>query len=296
MANCVGCGQELPSLGFGEASNLCANCRRLAANRHPAIPSPQPPAGVGPVARTPYRPPVTVALVGVNVLVFAAMVAGGVPIENPNSFHLLKWGADFGPQSLGAQPWRMLTSNYVHVGIIHLAVNMWGLWQVGRLAERIFGKWTYFLIYTACGIAGSLASLLWNPMGVSAGASGALFGLVGALIGALYLGKLPFPKAALQGLLKNLLLVVAVNLYLGAVIAAIDNAGHVGGLVMGLALGAVVGPQLMEPPDRRRAHERIVFVAAVFLLIGCGIYVRHKNGYVAAFSKAAPAKPATTQP
>ncbi len=208
--------------------------------------------------RTPYRPPVTVALVGLNILVFAAMVATGVPIENRNIFHLLKWGADFGPQSLGGQPWRMLTSNYVHVGIIHLTVNMWGLWQVGRLAERIFGKWTYLLIYTACGIAGSLASLLWNPMGVSA--------------------------------------VVAVNLYLGAVIAAIDNAGHVGGLVMGLALGAVLGPQLMEPPDRRRAHERIVFVAAVFLLIGGDIYVRHKNGYVTAFSKAAPEKPATTQP
>ena len=246
--------------------------------------------------RTPSRPPVTVALVGLNILVFAAMVATGVPIENRNIFHLLKWGADFGPQSLGGQPWRMLTSNYVHVGIIHLTVNMWGLWQVGRLAERIFGKWTYLLIYTACGIAGSLASLLWNPMGVSAGASGALFGLVGALIGALYLGKLPFPKATLQGLRKNLLVVVAVNLYLGAVIAAIDNAGHVGGLVMGLALGAVLGPQLMEPPDRRRAHERIVFVAAVFLLIGGDIYVRHKNGYVTAFSKAAPEKPATTQP
>jgi membrane associated rhomboid family serine protease/Flp pilus assembly protein TadD len=231
-----------------------------------------------------YRPPVTIAILGINSLVFVAMLATGVPIDRPSTLQLLKWGADFGPLSLGGQFWRVLTSNYVHIGIIHFAVNMWALWQLGRLAERIFGPLAYFLTYTAAGISGSLASLLWNPMVVSAGASGALFGIIGALIAALYLGKLLFPKPARQSLLKNLLWVAGINLYLGATIPGIDNAGHVGGLLMGLGLGAVLGPHLMEPPDRRRAYERIAFVAAAFLLIGFGTYVKQKNGYVAALN------------
>lgn len=290
MANCAQCGRELPAFSLGEASNLCANCKQMT------VVSTMPPGSERPpvvTVRPPlYRPPVTVAILGVNLLVFAAMVATGTPLfGTPDTFQLLRWGADLGPLSLGGQPWRILTSNYVHIGMFHLAVNMWALWQLGRLAERIFGGWTYFLAYTASGIAGSLASLLWNPLVVSAGASGALFGIIGALIGALYLGKLPFPKPARQSLLKNLLWVAAINLFLGATIPGIDNAGHVGGLLMGLGLGAALGPQLLEPPERRRTHERIVFVAATFLLIGFGTYVKQKNGYVAAPSHATSPRP-----
>lgn len=237
------------------------------------------------VKRAPYRPPFTAAILAVNVLVFVAMLAKGVPLVDPQQEQLLRWGADFGPLSLGSQPWRILVSNYLHIGLIHIFVNMWSLWQVGRLSERIFGGWPYFLIYTATGIAGSLASLFRDPMRVSAGASGAIFGLVGALIGALYLGKLPMPKAAQQALLKNLLVVAAVNLLYGASAARIDNSAHVGGLLMGLALGGIVGPQLMEAREQRRAHETLVFIAAALLLLGFGAYVRQKNGYVTAFAK-----------
>jgi rhomboid protease GluP len=173
----------------------------------------------------------------------------------------------------------------VHIGFIHILVNMWALWQLGRLAERIFG-WMYFVIYTASGISGSLLSLLRNPMIMSAGASGALFGIMGALIAALYLGKLPFPKRARDGLLKNLLWVAVINLGLGASVAGIDNAGHLGGLVMGLALGAIIGPHLMEEPVRRASYNRLTLVAAVFLLIGFGALVKQKRGYVADIEQA----------
>lgn len=200
---------------------------------------------------------------------------------DPGNSQLIRWGADFGPLSLGTQPWRILTSNYVHIGLIHIFVNMWALWQLGRVAERIFGRSVYFVIYTATGISGSLLSLLHNPMEVSAGASGALFGIIGALITALYLGKLPFPKRARDSLLKNLVWVAIINLGLGASIPGIDNAGHVGGLVMGLGLGAIIGPHLMEAPERRAFYNRLVLTAAVFLLVGFWSLVKQKRGYVA---------------
>jgi membrane associated rhomboid family serine protease/Flp pilus assembly protein TadD len=282
MATCVRCGREMPSFSFGETNNPCPNCRQLAVASYPGAPTSQPPAVVGAVKRAPYRPPVTVTIVAVNLLIFTAMVATGTPLFKPTPFQVLKWGANWGPMSLDGQPWRMLTANYVHIGLLHLLVNVWGLWQIGRLSERIFGRWTYALTYTACGIAGSLASLWWHPLVVGAGASGALFGIVGALIGTLYLGKVPLPQAAREGLLKNLVGVVAINLYLGASFAGIDNSAHIGGLLTGLALGAVLGPQLMESPDRRRGHERMTFVAAALVLVAFGTYVKQNNGYVVA--------------
>jgi len=108
-----------------------------------------------------------------------AMVLSGVSPVEPAIAQLLNWGANYGPLTLQGQPWRLLTANYVHIGIIHIALNMWCLWNLGFLAERIFGGWTYFLIYTICGIAGSLASTLvsiWlHPNVVGAGAVRGLF-------------------------------------------------------------------------------------------------------------------------
>ncbi|PYX40566.1 MAG: hypothetical protein DMG81_05750 [Acidobacteria bacterium] len=288
MANCERCGRELPSFSFGEASRLCADCRRALSSANSSAPAATaiPAAPQVAMRRVPYRPPFTLVLIGINVLVFAAVVAKGVPIERPTSAQLLQWGANFGPLSLGGQPWRILTSNYLHIGIIHLLVNMWSLWQVGRLAERIFGGWTYLVLYTATGLAGSLASLFRNPLGVSAGASGAIFGIVGALIGALYLGKLPIPKPAQQGLLKNLVIVVIINLGYGASVSGIDNSAHIGGLVMGLALGSILAPQLMEPVEQRRAHERLLFIGAAVVLLGFGGYVKKINGYVVSLGAA----------
>jgi len=256
----------------------------MAQNHQPEIPSPAP--GRPAAGQIAYQFPVTTVLLGINVLVFVAMVLRGVSVSHPDNQALLNWGADFGPLSLGTQPWRILTSNYVHIGFVHILVNMWALWQLGRVSERIFRRWPYFVIYTASGISGSLLSLLHDPMIVSAGASGALFGLVGALIAALYLGKLPFPKPARDSLLKNLVWVAVINLGLGASIPGIDNAGHVGGLVMGLALGAIIGPHLMEEPAPRAFYNRLVLIAAAFLLVGFWSLVKQKRGYVADIEKA----------
>ncbi|MFI5362543.1 MAG: rhomboid family intramembrane serine protease [Elusimicrobiota bacterium] len=180
----------------------------------------------------------TTALVWINVSALALMALTGVSPFSPTSADLLKWGGSIGPLSLGPQPWRLLVANYLHAGIIHLGFNMWCLWNLGWLAEKLFAPRTYLFIYTASGLAGSLASAWWHPMAVGVGASGAIFGLAGALISALYFGRLPIPKEALRGTLKSLASFAGYNLLFGAVVPGIDNMAHVGGFLTGLVLGA----------------------------------------------------------
>lgn len=218
--------------------------------------------------------PVTSVLVGLNALVFVAMTLSGVSFTTPELRQLVQWGADWGPLSLTTQPWRILTSNYVHIGIIHIALNMWCLWNLGALAERIFDRWTYVLTYTACGIAGSIVSLWWHPATVGAGASGAIFGIAGALIAALRLGGLPVPPSAIKATLKSLLSFAGYNLFFGAVVPGISNAAHLGGLIAGLGLGAVLAPRLTAPPDERNSWRRLVFIMAGVLLFMLFYFVR----------------------
>jgi rhomboid protease GluP len=265
MASCVGCGRELQP--GGHPDNICPECRARAyikaqeqarANRPSLI----------------KVAPVTSAIIGANVLVFAGMVLTGVSPTAPQISDLVRWGANTGVQTLVNQPWRMWTSNYVHIGIVHIALNMWCLWSLGVLAERIFDRWTYFLTYTFCGIAGSLASLGLHPNRFGAGASGAIFGMAGALIAALYLGHLPVPPRALKSTLRSLVVFAAYNLFFGAVVPAIDNSAHIGGLVCGLILGAVMARHLTSPPEERSSWRNLVFLVAGVVLLGIFFVIR----------------------
>lgn len=167
MANCLSCGRELP---HGEPGKLCPECHKALiqaqaqqANRPSAF------------SVALKHAPVTSAIVAVNVAVFLAMTIRGVSPGMPRPIQLIQWGADYGPLSLTTQPWRILTSNYVHAGILHIGFNMWCLWNLGFLAERVLDRWTYFLTYTACGLAGSIVSLRFHPIAPGVGASGAIF-------------------------------------------------------------------------------------------------------------------------
>jgi len=181
---------------------------------------------------------VTRVLVGINVFFFVAMTLTGVSPLSPTPQDLLRWGGNLGPLSLGAQPWRLLVSNYLHVGIIHIGFNMWCLWNLGFLAERIFRPRTYVIVYTLCGVAGSVASARMHPYVVGVGASGAIFGLAGALITALTWGRFTVPPEAIKATRRSLISFAGYNLLFGAVVPGIDNMAHVGGLLTGLALGA----------------------------------------------------------
>jgi rhomboid protease GluP len=226
------------------------------------------------------KTPVTNILIGLNVAVYVAMVLRGVNPVEPTTQQLLPWGANWGPLSLSTEPWRILASNYLHGGIVHIALNMWCLWNLGALSELIFDAWTYVLIYTASGIGGSLASLWIHPVTVGVGASGAIFGLAGALIAALYLGHLPIPKSAVRGTLKSLVLFAVYNLFFGAAVGVIDNSAHIGGLVAGLLMGAAMAKHLMTSEEVRTTWRRLLAIAAIVVLSAGFFLVRRANGYV----------------
>ncbi len=212
---------------------------------------------------------VTPTLVGANVLVFLISLSLGASPIAPDSRYLLELGANFGPTTLDGQWWRLLSSAFVHIGILHLGLNMWALWLLGNIAERMFGNWTFLLIYLLSGIGGSLLSLVWHPDIISAGASGAIFGIAGALIAFLYFGHILVPRVVVRELLGSLVFIVGFNLFLGALWArtdnsiGIDNAGHVGGLAIGLVMGAALHRSL---PFGKRSRQRFLVVPAVILV------------------------------
>ena len=271
MANCKNCGRELPAFSPGDSSDLCPDCQAGAA-----IPAVQP--QVRRIVRASRR--VTKVLLGINVMVYLAMVMSGASPVEPNNAQLLQFGANWGPLALGSQPWRLLTSNYVHVGIVHIALNMWCLWDLGGLAEIIFGSTAYFVLYLLCGLGGSIASVWWHPLVVGAGASGAIFGLAGALITAIYLGHLPFPKAALKRTLRSLFIFAGYNLFFGAVVAHVDNSAHIGGLVTGLFTGALLAMHLHDSAEVRRRWARTVLAGVSVALLAGFVLVRRVNGRV----------------
>jgi rhomboid protease GluP len=268
MSHCLNCGREL--IGNENPPNICPGCR-AAIIAQVQLQNTAPARRSLAVARS----PVTAGIIGINALVYVAMVVSGVSPFAPNLADLLRWGANSGVQTLTAQPWRILTSNYVHIGLLHIVLNMWCLWNLGALAEQIFDRLTYFLTYTVCGLGGSIASLWWHPMGVGAGASGAIFGMAGALISALYLGNLPVHPQAMKSTLKSLLSFAGYNLFFGTVVPGIDNSAHIGGLISGLILGAVLARRLTSPPDERNSWRNWVFIAAGVILLLAFSLVRH---------------------
>jgi|SRR5271165_3407916 len=264
MTNCHTCGREIA------AGSVCPYCgAHNAAVPFATMAEERIPQGTRRLDLS-----VTHIIVGINVLVFVAMLATGSSLTNPTREQLLRWGANWGPLSLGTQPWRILTSNYVHVGIIHLGFNMWCLWNLGQLAERILGRLNFVLLYTICGLAGSLASLWWHPMVVGAGASGAIFGLAGASIAVFYLGHLPIAKTAISGTMRSLLTFVGYNLVFGLT-PGIDNSAHIGGLVAGLAMGAALSKHILVAPDVRRAWARLTWMSMAALLLLANVGIRH---------------------
>jgi rhomboid protease GluP len=221
---------------------------------------------------------VTQALVGINAAVFAGMALAGVSITDPTSQQLLQWGANWGPLTVGGEWWRLLTCTFVHIGIIHIAFNMWCLWDLGALAEALYGPGTFAAIYLISGIGASIASVAWRPGGISAGASGAIFGLAGALIASFSLGEFSLPREAIRGTLRSVVVFAGYNLIFGALSGRTDNAAHVGGLVMGLILGALIA-RLAPGPEAALPRITVLAVASLAVIAGAG-GLQHTWGYL----------------
>ncbi|PYP18220.1 MAG: hypothetical protein DMD54_05720 [Gemmatimonadetes bacterium] len=252
MAACLRCGKEVEGPRGGL---LCPTC---AAD--------QP------------RVSVTLVLIAINVLVLIVMAAGGVSILEPTAEQLIRWGAGFGPYSLGTQPWRLVSAMFIHIGVLHILLNMVCLANLGPIAELIFGWRRYFAIYLLSGLAGSVASAGLHPMIVAAGASGAIFGVAGALVGVVYLRDVPALVSA-RGRLGKLGIVgfVMYNLVWGFARTGIDNAAHVGGLAVGFLIALTIPVAGSQEGHAAARRSSLVLLTGLVLIAGAYLGARRLN-------------------
>ncbi len=181
----------------------------------------------------------TWALLAVNVLVWAVTELDGGSADREV---LLRFGAMFGPLIANGEYWRLFTAMFLHVGGMHLALNSIGLFILGVQVERLFGHYRFTAIYVLAGLAGSVASYAFNSVGVAAGASGAIFGILGALVAFFVVGRRVMGEMGRQTL-TGLMVLLGINLLYGFASPGIDNFAHLGGFVAGFGLAAALAPR-----------------------------------------------------
>ena len=212
------------------------------------------------------RPLITPLIIALNAIVFAAMVISAKKLTFFVLPDVLNWGANFGPLTVNGQWWRLLTALFVHSSLIHLGLNMWALWNVGRLSERLYGRASLLFLYVASGLLASLTSVVWNPAVTSLGASGAIFGLFGAFLAFLGRQRSQIPASVIRRHWFSTLAFVLFNMVNGAIQPGIDNAAHVGGLLSGFVLGYILARPL-ELEVRKRFPLAGGLAASAFLAI-----------------------------
>ena len=217
----------------------------------------------------PQLPPVfiTWVLIAINLAVFVLMVIRGAGLMDPSIDSLLKWGADFGPLTTHGQWWRMLTSTFVHVGILHIAMNMYILLVSGPFVERLYGNVGFAVVYILSGLGGSLVSLAWHPMLVSAGASGAIFGVYGALLAFLLMQRDSIQPGRVGKILTNAVIFVGYNLAYGAGKSNIDMGAHLGGIAAGFVVGCFLAQPLTASRESRVSRAGLVLAGGLALVI-----------------------------
>jgi rhomboid protease GluP len=208
------------------------------------------------------RPLFTYIFLGANIAIFLLMaLAGG----STNESTLMAFGVKSNPEIARGEWWRFITPIFIHIGMLHLFFNSYALWIVGPQVEKLYGAARFVILYVLTGVAGVYASYFYHPQSVSAGASGAIFGLFGVLLvfGVRYRNSIPpfFKRAVGTGVLP----VIVINLIIGFTIPAIDNSAHIGGLLAGAALATLVPFQKpgAETPGIFRTVQMVLLAAIV---------------------------------
>jgi Uncharacterized membrane protein (homolog of Drosophila rhomboid) len=226
--------------------------------------------------------PGTYLLLGINCAVYLWMVLTGVSPSEPTVNNLIHFGAAQASLILHGQWYRLITATFVHVGLLHIATNMWCLWNLGLLGEPLLGPFGLVAVYFLTGIAGNLLSLFINVItrdnSVGAGASGAVFGIAGILIVLLSNKKLPIPWSELKRLRKSVIWFAAINLLIGGAtlfvpVVRIDNFAHLGGFLSGLALGVPLLARMTSGRTRYLQRQKITFAGAAFCLALFGYWI-----------------------
>ena len=240
--------------------------------------------------------PATYVLMGINCAVYVLMVFDRVNPFKPSMEDLMRWGGDNAGNVLILGQWvRIVTAMFVHGGLLHLGLNMWCLWNLGLLAEPLMGSFGVIAVYLLTGAAGDLLSTFRNfgwplhdpngtpyyPVGV--GASGAIFGIAGALIVLLKSNRLPVPPEELKKLRRSVIYFAAINLVIGFSInvgtsaigagIGVDNMAHVGGFACGLLFAAPMVPRIGSPRSTFNLRLRTAVGMVIGVLVLFGFYI-----------------------
>lgn len=191
------------------------------------------------------QPIVTYIIMAICIILFILMELSG---GSTNSQTLLKYGANLDVLVKNGEYYRLFTCIFLHIGIMHLLCNMYSLYIIGREVENLFGKIKYIIIFILSGIFGSIMSLAFTHNTISAGASGAIFGLLGAL---LYFG-MHYRTYLGEAIKRSIIPIIVVNLIIGFFAEGIDLAAHIGGLVGGVLVAMMVGV-----PDKSKTKDII---------------------------------------
>ncbi len=263
-----------PTGGAGEPPALVAKRSPAVEELADRVAAPSPPAPA--TARERQLPrldsvplrlvPATVGFILLNVLV-ALLVAWRLG-STEDLAALVRAGANVKPAVRAGEWWRLPASTLLHVGTLHLVFNMYGLWVLGKLLEQLFGTVRFVALYMLAGIGGAVASVVFGPPGVSAGASGAVFGLLGAVIVELAVRRKQYPERWRKGLLSVLVFLAVLQLGIGMLYPIIDQSAHLGGLVTGGALAAVLAPGTRW--GRTRAMTIVAWLLASVSLASLG--------------------------
>jgi len=215
---------------------------------------------------------ITPILVGLNSFVLLLMVKSGVPFFFPDKASLIQWGANFKPLTLDGEWWRLIVSSFLHFGFVHFFINMITLIIIGVLLEPYLGAIRFLAAYLLTGLMAAITSLWWHDLTVSAGASGAIFGMYGVFIALLTTNFIE--KKTRKPLLISIAFFVIYNLLYGSTHGAIDNAAHVGGLLCGLIAGYAFYPSLKRP--HRPGLKYITTGLFSLLILSASFLIFHK--------------------
>jgi len=205
---------------------------------------------------------VTYVIFGLNILVFVLMqLAGG----STNDATLMSFGVKSNYDIDHGQIWRLVTPIFLHIGILHIFFNSYAIWVVGPQVEKLYGAARFTIIYILCGVGGVYGSYLMHPESLSAGASGAIFGLFGAMLVFGFKYRSSIPPAFAKAVDRRVLPVIVINLFIGYMIPHIDNSAHVAGLLTGAALAAIIPYQ--RPGSETPGVFKILQAALVIVVV-----------------------------
>jgi len=216
-----------------------------------------------------WKPWVTYGLIAANVAMFVLELGQGASASGPTPQEMIALGGDYAPLTRNGEAWRLVTAMFLHYGIVHIGMNMVCLYQI-RFVERMLGRAEFLAVYLAAGLVGGLASLATHPNAVSAGASGAVFGMFGAFTAVMVVRRKQIDPGAWQRTMRSLGTFFAINLVFGLAMSGIDVTAHVGGLVVGF-VGAFALAKTASPAPKHLLRALVVATTGAAIAFG-GLY------------------------